>query len=202
MDSKPAKFGQRDLQIMDYAKFSDAIYLGKFITDEDTKHKVQEFIKDQYLKGKIPFAETPTASVEAFKAAFGDVLDLQDWKITNILSTSVNKLQNYAALTYLDQMGIETFEVRGVSDAKQCATCRAMQGKQFSVSVALQRMDNEVTSSPTYVGAIKPFATAVFKGEAGLRELESLDGSTIQSRGIDTPPFHGNCRDRLFAILA
>lgn len=137
----------------------------------------------------------------AFKDEFAGMLDLQDWKIVSILSTTVNKMRNSAALSYMAQAEVAKFEIRGIGDRLQCEYCKSMQGRQFSVETALTKLDGLVTSDPAYVKAVSPFITDVFKGKDGREMMAGLTDEAIQASGIDMPSYHPSCRDRIVAIL-
>src|SRR5690606_34172565 len=137
----------KDIRTMDYFKNSDKLYLGKFITDDDTKKRITAFIKEQYLENGVPLGNN-TEVLEAFKKQFEGVLEGESWKIVNVLSTTVNKMRNYAALNYMEQAGVEKFEVRGVPDRLQCGYCASMQGRQFTLSKAMGKMNSMISSSP------------------------------------------------------
>lgn len=193
-------FGLRDTRTIEYFKKSDNLYLGKFITDEDTKKRITEFIKEKYLQDALPIGKEGPVLAD-FKKQFAGVLQDQDWKIVQVLSTTVNKMRNYAAVNYMQQAGVESFEIRGIPDRLQCEICKAMQGRKFTINKALNHLDAVVSSSPEYVSSVTPFATAVFKGAQGLDELKTLSDDQIQARGIDLPSYHPSCRDRIVASI-
>lgn len=190
-------FSTVDLRAIEYFKKSDNLYLGKFITDEDLKKKVNKFIKENYLEGDTPIGSNK-AAISKFKEEFGDVLKLQEWKISRIINTTVNKMRNTAAVSYMQEAEVESFQIVGVNDRLQCGYCAALQGVTFSVKRALNKIDNMVNSDPSFVSVDSPFVTSVFKKP---EDLEGLTGDQLQDKGIDTPPFHSNCRDTIVAIL-
>jgi hypothetical protein len=193
-------FGLRDFRALEYFKNSDSLYLGKFVTDEDTKKRITEFIKEEYFEKGIPVGNNQ-AVTDSFRSKFEGVLEGEAWKITSVLSTTVNKMRNYAAASYMSDAGVEKFEVRGIVDRKQCGYCASMQGRQFTLAKTISKLDTVVASSPEYVSAITPFVSSVFKGKEGLSELQSLTDEQVQDKNIDLPSYHCHCRDRIIAVL-
>ncbi|MEN9917295.1 MAG: hypothetical protein RLY40_1227 [Pseudomonadota bacterium] len=198
----PAKaiFNLTDYRTINYFKNSDDLYLSKFITDADTRKKMLAFIKENYIEGNLPLGQNSEA-IKLFTEKFGNLLKGEEHKIFRIISTTVNKLKNYAAVNYLNQGDVKTFSIVGINDQLQCKYCSLMQGKQFSVSVWNDKVNEFVSGDPAFVKGASPFITSVFKGSEGLNTLSNADSNTIQSLGIGLPPFHPRCRDQIIAIL-
>lgn len=191
-----ATFGVVDTRTMEYFASSDELYLGKFITDRDTRKALTEFIKEEYIAKNVPLGSTE--GMDAFKAKFGDLLMGEEWKLDRIISTTVNKLRNYASVAYMSQAEVETFEIVGINDRLQCGYCSAMQGKQFSVTTALEKVESVTKSQPEIVKYDSPFITGLFKTPA---DMAGLSAAELQAKGIDTPPYHPGCRDIIVAVL-
>lgn len=187
-------FGLVDMRTIEYFKSSDDLYMGKFITDPDTRKRMTEYIKNKYVAGNIPLGGSK-AAMEDFRAEFGNLLIGEDWKITRIISTTTNKLRNYAAVGTMTEAEVDYFKIVGVNDRLQCDYCKAMQGKRFSVSKAQERINSFVKSDPSYVSVESKLINQVYKGEEGLKTLQSSTSEQIQAAGIDVPSFHMNCRD-------
>lgn len=195
-----ATFSLKDLRTISYYKNSDSLYLGKFITDPDTKARVTEYIKQKYLEEALPINDKKNLAVD-FKAEFGETLLKERYKIDRIISTTVNKMRNTAAVNYMDQAGVEKFVIVGIKDRLQCAYCAELNGKEFEVSAALSQTSSLSASSPEEVAEKSPFATSVFKGQEGLNELKGLTPSQIQAKGVALPGYHCNCRCAISAVL-
>ncbi len=190
-------FDTKDFRAMEYLKRSDDMYLGKFITDPDTKKRLLAFIQEQHLENGLPIGGG-RGNIGSFEDALGDVLKGEEWKIERVIATTLNKARNYAGVVYMDQAGVEEFEIRGINDRLQCKYCSHMQGRRFSLKLALDRVVEETRSTPAAVPSIAPFVTAVWKDPA---DMEKLTSEQIQAAGIDTPPFHPFCRDQVVAVL-
>lgn len=191
-----ATFGLVDTRTISYFQASDELYLGKFITDSDTRKALTKFIKDKYIEGALPLGSTE--GMAAFKEQFGDLFQGAEWKLDRIISTTVNKLRSSAAVTYMQQAGVENFEIVGVNDRLQCGYCKNLQGKQFSVTIASDKVVEFVKSDPSSVKYASPFITSLYKKP---EMMADLTGAQLQAAGIQTPPFHCGCRDTIVAVL-
>jgi len=190
-------FNAIDRRAIDYYKRSDSMYLGKFITDKSTKSKITAFIKEQHLTRKLPIGDNKEG-INAFQKEFKKVLGMQDWKVRQIVDTTVNNMRNTAAINYMDQANVKNFEIIGVSDRLQCGYCAEMQGKKFSVQTSIEKIRQQTNSDPNYVSVDNPFLTAKYKSP---EDLKGVEASTLQSQDIDRPPYHPYCRDHVIAVL-
>ena len=182
-----------DLRTLEYFADIDEIYLGRFITDQDTKRRITKFIRDQHIAGGFT-----NSNLSAFREEFKEVLQGEDWKIARIIATTTNRMRSAASLNYLQQAEIDTFEIVGINDRLQCPFCRELQGYQFSVERAMTKLDKVLSDDPNIVGQFSPFVTTLFKTAD---EIKSRTPEQLQDLNIDTPPFHPNCRDRIVAVL-
>lgn len=184
-----------DYRAIEYMERSDAMYLGKFITDPDTKKKVYAYLQTQYLEGTLPIGNDSKA-LQKFVDTFEDVINLEAWKIRRIIDTSVNKVRNYAHVGYLTQASVETFEVLEVMDDLTCQYCSEMDGKKFSVTTAKNKISKEIGSNPGDVSYLSPFLTS-----EPLEKIQSSSADELQSMGFDTPPYHPHCRGTVVADI-
>lgn len=190
-------FNAVDRRAIDYYKRSDSMYLGKFITDDSTKAKITKFIKEKHLTRELPIGNNPK-SVKAFQKEFGKTLGLQDWKVRQIVDTSVNNMRNTASINYMKQANVTTYEIIGISDKLQCPYCASMQHKQFSIKKASQHIENTIKSDPAYVSVDTPFITSIYKDP---EDVKNTDSSKLQAQGLDKPSYHPYCRDRVVAVI-
>lgn len=198
-DVADAIFDTIDLRTLEYFKNSDGFYLGKFITDEDTVRRISKFIESEYIENNIPIGSNKDPeTLKRFRNQFAGVLVGEEWKITRIISTTVNRLRAYGALNYMNQAEIEEFEIRGINDRLQCPYCKRMQGRRFKINTAFTKMDQVVRSNPEIIGIDSPFITSLYKDP---EELDNLSDEDLQQAGIDLPPFHPHCRDRIVAVF-
>ncbi len=196
-----AKFNLIDAKALDYFKGVDQLYLGRFITDADTKAAITDFIKEKYLAHALP-TEDNGSVMESFQNHFLKMLGLEDWKIDRIVNTSVNKMRNYAAIAYMYETGVAKFKVVGIPSPTQCKYCAAMQGYEFSVATAYDKTKKAVQGSAETLSQDAPFITSLFKGDDGIARIQQLTGEELQAQGlIGAPPFHPNCVDMVVAVL-
>ena len=192
-----ASFELVDQRTINYYKESDSLYLGRFITDEDTKKKITKFIKDEYVANNLEIGKSDKALAK-FRASFADVLQGEDWKIQRVINTTVNTMRNQAGARYIAQAGLTRYKIVGVNDRLQCDWCKSMQGKTFEVGTALDHADRLTASSPTEVREMNMFVNSVFKSP---KDMENLTGKQLQLAGINLPAFHSNCRDIIIADI-
>lgn len=177
-----------DYKTIDYMERSDSMYLGKFITDEDTKRAIYTYIEDNYIGGYLPIGNNE-AALKQFNKQFGDTIKLEAWKIRRIIDTSVNKLRNYAQVHYLDQAMVDEFEIIEINDNLTCDYCSQMDGKVFSVTTAKNKIQRETNNAPENVSTISPFITNL-----KIDEVKSMSADELQNAGYDVPPYHCHCR--------
>lgn len=192
-----ATFNLLDIRAIEYYKKSDNLYLGKFITDADTKKKITAYIKQAYLEENTPIGQNKEGLIK-FRKEFADVLQGEDWKISRILNTTVNHMRNGAAVSYMQEAEVVRFKIAGVVDRLQCPFCFAMQGRTFDVKIALDRFEKMSTTTPASIGEVRPFINKIFKNAS---ELATLTDGDIQMRGIDLPAYHSHCRDVIIADI-
>jgi hypothetical protein len=192
-----ATFGVKDVRAIKFLTNSDNFYLGKFVTDPDTKKRLIQFIKDNYLEGDLPVGKNQVA-LQKFKDNFGNFMEGEEWKINRVINTTLNKARNYGAINYMSQAEVAEFEIRGVNDRLQCGYCSWLQGKRFSVETAVNTIETLSSSDPQQVTTVTPFVTAKFKKPA---DLEGQTAEKLQAMGISSPPFHPDCRDVVVAVL-
>lgn len=177
-----------DYKTIEYMERSDMMYLGKFITDDDTKRAVYQYLEENYVAGYLPIGNNE-AALKQFNKQFGDTINLEAWKIRRIIDTSINKLRSYAQIGYLDQALVDEFEIIEVNDNLTCDYCKEMDGKVFSVSKAKSKIEREVNDGPENVSKVSPFITT-----KKVDEIKSMNAQELQDAGFDTPPFHCHCR--------
>jgi hypothetical protein len=194
-DIPEATFNLIDFRTIEYYAASDELYLGKFITDSDTKKKITQFIKTEYLEGNTPIGKNQ-AAMNKFRANFKDVLVGEEWKIERVISTTVNKMRNYGAVQYMSQAGVQKFKIVGVTDRLQCEYCAELQDKEFAVEKEVERISTVVQSEPELISQDSPFVTSLFKNA---EEMRSFTDEQLQDLGVSIPA-HPRCRDQYIAI--
>lgn len=194
-DLPDAVFNLPDYRTMDYLQELDNLYLGKFITDDDTRSRIKGYITDEYIAENSPIGKK-SKQLDSFISNFQDVVNLERWKMRRIVETTLNKARNYANVNYIAQAEMEQFEIVEVNDRLTCDHCSTMHGKVFEVAAAVEQIKNVVNGKPEEVGKLSPFATTI-----PIDELRGLSASEIQGRGISTPSYHPHCRGRVVAAF-
>ncbi len=185
-----AVFNLQDFRTMDFYRKNDDLYLGKFITDADTRNRLNKWIQEQYFEKNMPIGKN-SAGISKFKNEFGDTLIAEDWKIRRILDTTVNKLRNYGAVSYMQQVGIEKFVVRSIPDKLRCDYCKAMDGKVLFVNIEYEKVSTLTAADPMDTPTISPFLTST-----GLSadDVKGMSGEALQGQGIGAGGYHPHCR--------
>lgn len=192
-----ATFELRDIRAIEFYKKADNLYLGKFIKDEDTIKRVNKWIAEKYLTEEIPIGRN-SDGINMFKKEFSELMIQEDWKIRRIIDTSMNRVRNTAAVSYMEQAGVKRFEILGIGDGLQCEYCASMQGKTFSIETELKKHEVLFSGPPENVIAISPFITDL---DMTPSKVKNTSSKQLQTMGIGAPPFHPHCRDTIVADI-
>ena len=207
-----AVFNTLDFRTMAYVESIDTFYLGKFITDQDVQNAITGYIKEQYIADQYWYKDEK--QLAAFQKQFPEVLKDKSWKIESILSTTMNRLRNYASINYMSQAGVTEYIILGVNDQLQCPFCAGMQEKVFSVSTSLTKIDNTVSGGVESLPDDSPFITTALSDEVSALNVsgeqrdkaitalvKGMSSESLVLKGIDAPPYHPNCRDQVVAKI-
>ena len=192
-----AVFDQLDLRTLQYFKKSDNLYLGKFITDDDTRKKVITFIKDKFVVEGLPIGDNKQV-INEFKSTFSKLMLNEDWKIRRIIETTINQMRNYGAVNYMQQAEVSEFERLEIIDQKTCGWCKELNGKRFKVDKAVGSIDQLMRSEPQLVGSISPFMTSLYKKP---EDLKGVTVEELQDKGLGFGSTHPHCRGQNIAVL-
>lgn len=190
-----ASFDLLDYRAIDYYNSLDRFYLGKFITDEDTKSRVFKYITEKYVKGQTPIGSNAN-NLNVFKKEFEKMLSLEAWKLRRVIDTSVQSIRNDGNLLYMNQAELESYEILEIGDNLTCRYCFSMNGKVFEVKTAVEKIEKKVDSTPENINSISPFLTAV-----PLEVIKAKSDAELQSMGFTTPPYHPKCRGRIVGSM-
>ena len=192
---KPS-FSLIDIRAMKYYQQSDDFYLGKFITDKDTRKNITAWIKEKYLADSVPIGRG-SVGIDLFANEFQGVLEGQAYKIRRVIDTTVTRMRATAAVSYIDQAEIKTFRIQTIRDSLQCRTCAALQGAVFSVQKEMSKIEKMTQGSVQDVPELSPFATSLLTPE----EITKKTWVEVQSAGIAAPPYHCHCRCTVVADI-
>ena len=192
-----AVFNLVDLRTIEYFKKSDEFYLGKFVTDQDTRKRMTAWIKERYEAGRLPIGGNRQVLAD-FQAEFPNMFKGETYKINRIINTTISRLRTSAHIQYLDQYEVERYVIRGISDGLQCGYCALMQGKTFSVKKSINRINSMVESEPETVLYNAPFVTQFYPKPA---DMANVAEDVLERQNLTAPPFHPNCRDSIVADI-
>lgn len=187
-DIPDAVFNVKDFRTMEYLAAADDFYLGKFITDADTRRRIIAFVSEFYINQGNPLQSKEL--IDRFTTEFQTLVEMEEYKIRRITETTLNKARNYASVKYLDQAGVSKYEIIEIGDQKTCDWCNFMDGKTFYVSMASRLVDDTANLSAS--SQPNPFLTTVKIDDLKKMSVEDLAGS-----GYMLPSFHPHCRGRI-----
>jgi len=190
-----AVFDLDDFRAIEYAESFDSMYLGKFITDTDTKKRIYTYLEEQYIAGDLPFGNNP-GHITEFQRQFSATMNLEGWKIRRVVDTSVNNLRNDANIMYINQAKVEEYEIVEIGDNLTCDWCLHMNGKRFAASTTKTKIQNKVNAGPEDIGDLSPFATSI-----KIDAFQGMDSKTLASNNIQQPCYHPLCRGRVVAVI-
>lgn len=198
-DIPNSAFEVRDFRAMQWTMDHDNLYLGRYITDDDSMRRINRFIRQKYLNDGLPIGKG-SEGIQLFRDQFEDVLNLESWKVRRIIDTTVNRMRNSAALYYMEQAEVTEYQIFGITDQLQCPYCRAMQGKTFSIEKEIEKFQTIYQSQPESVVLLNPFVTDSSL-ELTPETVKKTTTKQLQEMGIGSPPFHPHCRDTVVAVL-
>lgn len=140
-----------------------------------------------------------------------------------VASVHVTRARSWGQLSSYTDAGIERYVIVPVEDEVTCDACDYMDGKEFSTSDAVENWQAvEDADDPTDVEDLQPWIrtgtdddgnSVLFVDKDGTRHgvarvarsaegmadthgsfTHGADSEKLQDLGVDTPPFHGNCR--------
>jgi len=184
-----AVFNTTDFRTIAYMQDMDAVYLGKFISDDHTIKQITRFVQETFLEDAN--ALRSNAAIDKFTKQFKGVLKGVSWKIDQVLATTVSRMRYNASMLYYSQAKVVNYTRLGISDRLQCRYCASMDGKTFKVSIPVKRIKKNVQTSVESVKEVQPFITTVFPDPA---DVEALTSAELQAKGVEAVPSHPHCR--------
>jgi hypothetical protein len=146
------------------------------------------------------------------------------WRTT--ANAMANRARSYGSISFMAEAGVQRYTVEAVLDKNTTVQCRFMHGKEFTVQGAQQNFLN--TAATGNVQTSQPWMqmgkddqgneVIYYKDDQGERQnvanvtsnasgkvnqtgsfSKTATNDQLQQAGIDTPPFHGNCRTTIIA---
>ncbi len=203
------KLGGADTKSIKFFGELDHFYFSKFAGN--TSNALKQFFADGYLQnGAALFGRETSEELEDFRAAAGDKLkNLTDRSVKGIVSTSVQRVRNWAHIGSLSQARISLARIVATLDSRTTEICRELDGKQIRVGVAQTAIER--------LNQLEPgeFALEIYESKIGkaiskepvatIKKFLEPDGVTVGDElvkgGFAVPPFHPNCRSRLEGVI-
>lgn len=182
-----------DFRAIEFMEKSDMVYLGKFITDPDTKRRFYKLLNKMYLEEYTPIGNNEK-DLKKFISELNVGFQHELWKIRRIIDTTMNKVRNYSSVYYMSQAYVQKFEVVEMMDDITCDYCEYMNGMIFDVKLAKEQIQKEFNSDPETISSIKPFLVT-----KSLDDLKEMNASDLQKQGFDCPSYHPHCRGMVIA---
>ena len=138
---------------------------------------------------------------------------------------TANTARTYGSLSMMQSAGVEKYTIVAVVDKATTPHCRFMDGKVFEVNAAISNIEGATAAAPLpwmYEGRDSAGDPVLYHknpsgGRTNIARVVDRGGgrvddhgkfsarmtdSKLQAAGIDTPPFHGNCRTTIKADMA
>jgi hypothetical protein len=198
------KFGGPDTRAVKFFNELDGFYFSKFV--DNRRPELQTFFRNEYLeKGAALFGRETGESINDFRIAAGGKLDrINDHGVRTIITSSVQRIRNYAHIRQLGQGSLKWAKIIAILDSKTSPICRYLDGKYIRIAMAVATVDRLTKLEPG------DYALELYQSAAGkaysANPLEYVkdhvgengviaDGLVAEGRGF--PPYHPNCRSRV-----
>lgn len=195
-----ASFNTEDEHAINALSSHQVFWIGQQYTDNLSK-QISAFTDDFMLRSGLGRREAGERLKDALSKEFGlksGPLDRSPglelpagWRGTTqqyfrmLSANTVTNARTQGALREMRSLGVTKFKVVNPEDEKTCPTCEHMDGRTFTTSEAVDRLDLELESDPNGVREIHPWA----KNASELKQADSL-----MAAGYGYPPYHGDCR--------
>jgi hypothetical protein len=147
---------------------------------EETYRSVQKADVPRFVKEFVSFAQDGDAQLQLASALHTNRLAV--WGFT--AEAQVRK--------------ITTYELQAQLDDRTSAFCEAVNGRQFKVSDARDKVVEALSvASPEDLKEVQPWPP---QDKESIAEVEGMSGDDLVERGWHIPPFHPYCRTLLVAV--
>jgi hypothetical protein len=201
------KFGAADTRALNFFNDLDSWYFSSFI--DNRRPEVYDFIRKEYLeKGAALFGRETTESINDFREAVGGrLLNLNDYGVKTIITSSVQRIRNYAHINSLRQARYKYGRITAIIDNRTSEICLYLDGKYVRIGIMAETVDRLTKLEPG------DYALEMYKSELGkayssdpvnyVKDRIGTDGvidDSLIAEGRGFPPYHPNCRTRVFGI--
>jgi hypothetical protein len=209
--AKPTlKFGGADTRALRFLNELDGFYFSSLI--DNRRDEVYNVIKQEYLeKGASLFGRETGETIDDFRRAVGGKLNnLNDYGVRTIITSSVQRIRNYAHIKSLAQGQFKWGRIVPIMDEKTSPICIYFgepPTKYVRIGPAAATVDRLTKLEPG------DYALEMYKSELGkayssnpLEYVRDRIGSngvvedSLVEEGRGFPPYHPNCRTRIEGV--
>ncbi len=184
-------FSTVDTDTLAFIKNLDRFYLSKFINNSNTTSAIHSFLREQFLeKGEGLFEQTTDNVLAEFQSLLREkLIKIENYAARRIITTSVQRMRNWANIGQLHEAGIEY--AQAYNPSPEAAICVYMNGKLIPVGVAYEAVQKLSSMEPQqFEAGLKPITPSTI-------EQKGIVQATADGEGF--PPYHPNCHTRLIA---
>ncbi len=165
---------------------------GNYLADNEvTGRRFIRWLQDEYIAKGLNIKDAKTWG--AFSGEFSTLVEeTSGRKLTQIVSTTMSRIQNFGQTLSLYESGFTRYRIVGPRTAPICGYCRAMLGRVFDVSAAARRLAQVVDKGFENRNQLPPFLASAHD----LKTVKEMSDEELQAAGFETPPFHPECRHR------
>ncbi|MBA7602085.1 hypothetical protein ES703_09171 [subsurface metagenome] len=167
------KYNLVDRRALNWLQDSDSLYMGKYLSGENTQKRLTAFLKDFYVEKGVNIRDRGV--LEELKGKLGTAVKAEDYKLRRVVNTSANRIRNWAHTSRMYENGILEATVVNPMDKLTCKRCEQMNGTSFSIAMAFDKIRQVCAAPPEALPDLLPFDKTMM------------------------PPFHCDCRCRIRA---
>ena len=203
------KFGGADTRSIRFFDSLDNFYFSGFL-DNTRADQIRTAIRAEYLeKGAALFGRETGETIADFREATGTLLDkINDVGVKTIITSSVQRIRNYAHILSLGQGQYEFARIIAIIDARTSPICHFLDGKYIRLGVAIKTVERLTKLEPG------DYALELYKSELGKAYAsdsvnyvkdriggDDVIADSLVAEGRGFPPYHPNCRTRAEAVI-
>lgn len=194
-DDEIDKYNTVNEQVIAILANIDNFYFGQSISSPVVAQKLLDYIQQTYFVEGV--SSWNQIDFQAMYDAIPELIGIEAWRLSRIVSTSVSRVKNLALLTAMNNAGVEQFQIVSANDLLTCKYCKELDGKTFSVSAAYNELGN-IAQNPSAVGNSYPFITSLYPKPA---DISGKTSEQIAAQGFKLIPAHPHCRCVIVAVI-
>lgn len=115
-----------------------------------------------------------------------------DEQLQLIASLNASRLATWGFTAEAEVRGIKRYKLTAVLDGRICPFCRMMNGKEFEVSDARNKITEALSAqNPEDLKIIQPWPKQT---QTAMEEYRNFSEADFVKKGLQIPPFHAGCR--------